>query len=715
MTLIYYVIIFLCEVFMKLVIVESPAKCATIKRYLGQDYMVEASIGHICDLATTGRGGLGVDIDNDFTPNYVISPKKRSVVNELIRKAAHADEVILATDPDREGEAIAWHLARVLKLDIEKTKRLEFHEITRASITEALETPRTIDLNLVSSQEARRIIDRIIGFTLSGLVSRKIKSKSAGRVQSATLKMICDHEEEIDKFVSEEYWVLNAKTIIDKTEYELTLQTINGQKAKLNNKEDADALLKMLGDNLVIKEISRKVVTKESKEPFTTSTLQQEAFAKLRFGTEKTQSIAQKLYEGITVGDEHMGLITYIRTDSTRLSPTYTQRATNFILETFGKEYLGHPKKLKSISNMQDAHEAIRPTSNHHTPEYIKKFLKDGDEYKLYKLIYNRALASLMKSKTEEVMEITLESNGVTLSFEITRTLFKGYEILDDKKEKVISFPELVEGEVLPLIQKEVEQKFTQPPAHYSEAKVVKLMEEVGIGRPSTYASTIKTLKQRGYTTNSQGNISITDQGKKTVYVLENYFADVVNVKYTAKMETQLDNVSKGIETRNQVLERFYQPFIDDVNDANEKIKKEGGITTGEKCPECGANLVYKEGKHGQFIGCSNYPKCKYVKKEEKEIEKVGRTCPKCNVHELVYRKMKNGRSFIACSDYPNCDYVENEAPTADEVTIYKKCPDCEDGNLIKKRGSHGYFLGCTNYPKCHHMEKLPRKTKYKK
>ena len=305
---------------MKLVIVESPAKCQTIKRYLGQDYMVEASIGHICDLATTGRGGLGVDVEHDFTPNYVISPKKRSVVNELIRKAAHADEVILATDPDREGEAIAWHLARVLKLDLETTKRLEFHEITRASITEALNKPRTIDTNLVSSQEARRIIDRIIGFTLSGLVSRKIKSKSAGRVQSATLKMICDHEAEIEKFVSEEYWVLNAKTKIGRTEYDLSLESVNGEKPKINNGEEANAILALLSDDLLIKSITRKVVRKDSKEPFTTSTLQQEAFSKLKFGTEKTQSIAQKLYEGITVGDEHMGLITYIRTDSTRLS-----------------------------------------------------------------------------------------------------------------------------------------------------------------------------------------------------------------------------------------------------------------------------------------------------------------------------------------------------------------------------------------------------------
>ena len=699
---------------MKLVIVESPAKCATIKRYLGQDYMVEASIGHICDLATTGKGGLGVDINNGFAPNYVISSKKRNVVNELIRKASHAEEVILATDPDREGEAIAWHLARVLKLDMETTKRLEFHEITRQSITDALKNPRTIDLNLVSSQEARRIIDRIIGFTLSGLVSRKIKSKSAGRVQSATLKMICDHEEEIEKFISEEYWVLNTKTRIGHQEYDLALEAFNGEKIKLHNEEEARKILDSLGEDLKIKKIVRKVVSKESKEPFTTSTLQQEAFAKLHFGTEKTQSIAQKLYEGITVGDEHMGLITYIRTDSTRLSPTYTERAANFIKETYGSDYLGHPKKLKSISNMQDAHEAIRPTSNHHTPEYVKQYLKEGDEYKLYKLIYNRALASLMKPKVEEVMEITLDNNGVEFFLELTRTVFKGYEILEEKKEKNAAFPEISEGDTLKLIYKEIEQKFTQPPAHYSEAKIVKLMEEVGIGRPSTYATTIKTLKQRGYTVNQSGTISITDQGKKTVYVLENYFEDVVNVKYTAKMETQLDNVSQGIETKEQVLERFYEPFIKDVNEANEKIKKEGGITTGQKCPVCGANLVYKEGKHGQFVGCSNYPKCKYVQKDEKEEAKhIGRMCPKCHKHELVERKLKNGRTFIACSDYPRCDYVENiedEEPNK----VYKICPDC-GGNLVKKRGPHGYFLGCTNYPKCHHMEKLTRKSHAKK
>ena len=704
---------------MKLVIVESPAKCDTIKRYLGPDYLVEASIGHIRDLATTGKGGLGVDVDNDFAPNYVISADKRKVVNDLIRKSNRCDEVILATDPDREGEAIAWHLASVLKLDPTKTKRLEFHEITRASITEALNNPRTIDMDLVQSQETRRIIDRIIGFTLSNLVAKRIKSKSAGRVQSATLKMINDHEEEIAKFESKEYWVLNSKVTIGKKEYDVSLTTIDGKKAEIKTKEEAEAILARLSeDKLKIKNIVRKVQTKDSKEPFTTSTLQQEAYAKLKFNAAKTMSIAQKLYEGINVGDEHMGLITYMRTDSSRLSSTYVARATNFIKETYGKEYLGHPKKLKNIALAQGAHEAIRPTSNHRTPESVREYLKnkekngekDSDEYKLYKLIYNRALMSLMKAKTEEVMTIVLEENGLEFKLDFVRTLFEGYEILEDKKDKSQTFPELNEGDYLDLVFKEIVQKFTQPPAHYTEARVVKLMEEVGIGRPSTYASTIETLKDRGYTTNAGGVIKITEQGKTTVSALDNYFPDIVNVKYTAGMETELDEVSSGNETRSDVLNKFYEPFIKEVDDANEKIKEDGGMLTGDKCPLCGGKLVYKGGRYGQFAGCSNYPKCNYIQKPEKEEPvPVGRTCPKCG-KELVQRKIgTSNRTIIGCSGYPDCDYIENNQEPA---KVVKKCPEC-DGNLIRKHGPHGYFLGCSNYPTCRHMEKITRYKKY--
>ena len=694
---------------MKLVIVESPAKCETIKRYLGQDYMVEASLGHICDLATSGKGGLGVDVENGFKPTYIISNDKKSVVNDLIHKAHQSDEVILATDPDREGEAIAWHLANVLKLDVKKAKRLEFHEITRDSITEAMKHPRTIDLNLVSSQETRRILDRIIGFKLSNLIYKKIKSRSAGRVQSATLKMVAEHEAEIVKFVQEEYWVVHVKIKLGRKEYELDYIPENPKQGMIKSEEIVKNIIDSLGEQFVISSIERKKVTKESKEPFTTSTLQQEAFSRLKFKTSKTQRIAQKLYEGINVGDEHMGLITYIRTDSTRLSPTFIERANRYILERFGKEYMGHQKEIKHQELAQDAHEAIRPTKNHRTPESVRQYLKE-DEYNLYKLIYNRALGSLMKPKVEEVMTINLDNNGVKFKLELTRTLFPGYEILEQKKEHDDVFPDLNEGSVLPLVSKEYEKKMTQPPAHYSEAKIVKMMEDAGIGRPSTYAATIDILNKRGYTTNKDGLLIITDQGIKTNRVLEKYFPDIVNAKYTASMEKRLDDISEGNETRESVLSSFYYPFVENIEDAAVRMYKDPQEEADGVCPKCGSKLVYKDGPHGRFIGCSNYPKCKYVQKEEKEKpEETGDKCPQCG-RPLVYRKDAKGKKFIACSGYPACEYVKPLEETVSDKVI-KPCPKC-GGNLVRKKGIYGYFLGCTNYPTCSYMEKIIRKKK---
>ena len=700
---------------MKLVIVESPTKCTTIKRYLGEDYNVVASLGHIRDLATSGKGGLGVDVENNFAPRYIVNKDKTHVVYQLTEAAKKADEVILATDPDREGEAIAWHLAQVLGLDINTTKRLEFHEITRASISEAMKSPRTIDLNLVESQETRRIVDRIIGFKLSTLLYKKMRSRSAGRVQSATLKMINDHEMEIASFVPEEYWNILTKIKVDKKNVELTFVDANGNGDKVTNGADANAILAQIPDKLRVISVERSVRTKESKEPFTTSTLQQEAFAKLKFKTSKTQLIAQKLYEGIEVAGEHMGLITYMRTDSTRLSPTFVERATNFIKETYGEEYLGHQKKTRQVELMQDAHEAIRPSSNHRTPESVKQFLTN-EQYALYRLIYNRTLASLMKPKKEEVMIITLEGKGVQFKFECSRTIFKGYEIIlgaEDEKKQFTSFPDINEGDEFELVEKNVEQKFTQPPAHYSEAKIVKLMEEVGIGRPSTYASTIETLRSRKYVSDNAGILTITEQGARTAHVLEKYFPEIVNAKYTAKMEEKLDNVQEGSDSRLKVLSDFYYPFVEEVEKANKIMYKDEDVPTGKKCPICGGDLVYKQGKNGQFIGCSHYPTCKYIEKEpKKELVYTGETCPECGKPLVERTKGRGKTTFVACSGYPTCHYikpVEIPVETYTEKDWIKPCPQC-NGHLVKKKRKYGMFLGCTNYPTCHYVEKIVRK-----
>ena len=697
---------------MKLVIVESPTKCETIKRYLGEDYIVKASYGHIRDLATKGKGGLGIDIENNFAPAYVINNDKRKVVYDLKKLADESEEVILATDPDREGEAIAWHLAQVLNLDVKTNKRLEFHEITRDSINEALKSPRTIDLDLVASQETRRMLDRIIGFKLSSLLNKKIHSKSAGRVQSATLKLVYDQELEIEKFVPEEYWKVNTSVLLNNKEYELTFISDENGKKNIETKEEAEHILSLLKDKLNVDSVETVVKTIESRVPFTTSTLQQEAFSRLKFKTDKTQRVAQSLYEGIQVNGEHVGLITYMRTDSTRLAPIFVERASKYIIETYGKEYLGKPKAFKAGELTQDAHEAIRPTSNHRTPESVRSFLTP-EQYNLYKLIYNRTLASLMKGKKEETLVVHLSSNGVKFKLEFTRTLFPGYEIVYKDEEETKHYknlPLINVNDELTLVKKEIEQKFTTPPSRYSEAKIVKLMEEVGIGRPSTYASTISTLKKRKYVDEEKGILNVTDQGKKTAHVLIKYFPNIVDAKYTADMETKLDTISEGDSSSLDILSKFYDEFMNQFNKVQKVMYVDEPIPTGEKCPKCGAPLVYKEGKNGQFIGCSNYPSCKYVQKEKKDVIYTGENCPECG-KPLVERKDAKGKVFIACSGYPHCKYIVKEEKPMDTPAEYvKKCPDCETGQLVKKKGKYGYFLGCTNYPKCNHMEKLLKK-----
>lgn len=693
---------------MKLVIVESPAKSKTIAHYLGEDYKVEASVGHVCDLSTSGKGGLGVDVDHDFKATYVVNPDKKEVVKKLTKLAKESDEVILATDPDREGEAIAYHLAKVLKLPLETTKRLEFHEITEDSIKQAINNPRNINMDLVHSQETRRIIDRIIGFKISSLINSRIKSKSAGRVQSVTLKLICDHEKSIKEFVPEEYWKLIPIILVNDKELELEFYTYNGKAVTLKSKEEADEILANCAKVVKVTKINKTNKSIQSKEPYRTSTLQQDASNKYKFKTKETASLAQRLYEGVELGEGLVGLITYMRTDSTKLSDTFISKANDYIIDNFGQEYckgsVSHSKK--KVVNAQDAHEAIRPTSIYRTPEQVKKYLTDH-EYKLYKMIYERTLASLMKNKEIEVIQTIFSSNNVEFKYDYSKVLFKGYDILNlDEKEKKEFFDFNV-GEQFNLKEIKEEQNFTKAPARYTEGRLVKLMEDEGIGRPSTYSSTIQTLISRKYIVNEKGVLVPTDQGVKTATVLTKYFPDLMNTEYTAEMETNLDKISTGEIDEIKVLNDFYNPFIVHFEEVKKIMYKDEPEYTGEICPQCGSKLVLRDGKHGKFVACSNFPKCHYIKKEEKEKPvEVGKNCPNCGA-PLVYRFNKSGQKFIGCSNFPKCRYIESLENLEEEEK--RICPKC-GGTLIRRKGKIGYFYGCSNYPNCDYLEPIKSK-----
>lgn len=692
---------------MKLVIVESPTKSKTIGHYLGSDYVVEASVGHIRDLAISGKGGFGVDVEHDFKPTYVIDDDKKDIVKKLQDLKKKSDEVILATDPDREGEAIAWHLATVLKLPIESTKRLEFHEITRESIKNAMEAPRVIDLNLVHSQETRRIIDRIIGFKLSALLKSKIRSQSAGRVQSVTLKMIVEHEKEINEFKSEEYWTLESSILHENKKYKLNLTKINNEEPKMPNKEKADEVLSYTKENVVVSSISESQRSISSKEPYRTSTLQQDAFTRYGFKTKETTFLAQQLYEGIEIDGNLVGLITYIRTDSTKLSDIFIAQAKDFIISKYGEKYYKGQKGVKDVKGAQDAHEAIRPTNLELTPAKVKPFVKDH-VYKLYKMIYERTLASLMANKVLQTTTITFKNTHLEFELKGNRVIFDGYNIIKYDDNETSLLPKFTEGTSYELVDVKTEQNFTKPPARYTEAKIVKLMEEKGIGRPSTYSATIQTLLARKYVTSEKGYLVPTEQGILTSNVLNKYFKDLMNTEYTAEMETSLDKISVGEASELDVIKDFYYPFIEHFDEVKEVMYKEPLKPTGEKCPLCGGDLVYKSGKHGEFIGCSNYPSCKYVKKEEKEQPKeTGRLCPNCG-SPLLIRKNKRGQEFIGCSNYPSCRYVESMSQP-EEPSEEKFCPEC-GAKMVVKYSRRGRFWGCSNYPNCNHMEPYRKK-----
>lgn len=716
---------------MKLIIVESPTKTHTIKQILGDDYIVEASYGHIRDLATTGKGGLGVDIEKDFKPTYEISPNKFTVIKNLKDQMKKCDEVILATDPDREGEAISWHIAEVLGLDIKKTKRLEFHEVTKSAILKALENPRTIDLNLVASQETRRIIDRIIGFKLSTLLKSRIKSRSAGRVQSVTLRFIVDREREIQKFVKEEYWTIkgffanyrvdailkgykdaNKEIKYVEKEIQVSDENVDVSKVKIRNKEEVDKILASLPDNFIVQDFETKTVKTKSKPPFTTSTMQQASFAQFHFSTKKTASIAQKLYEGVNINGEFKGLITYMRTDSERLSKEFTESAKTFIETRYGSEYVGEEHLQKSKQNVQNAHEAIRPTDLTLTPDSIKEFLSK-DEYSLYSLIYSRALASLMSARQDDVTTLTLNGNNYLFEAKSYKAKFDGYSRIYKNYETYQDDSNLPTFEIGQTIKKDEiksEQHFTKPPVRYTEGKIVKLMEEKGIGRPSTFASTISTLSERTYVEVKKGTLNPTDQGLMTVDELVKYFPPFMEANYTAQMETNLDQVVAGDASRSNLLTNFCNEFFPLYDYAVKHMEKVKDEEVGRNCPNCGKPLVIKEAKYGKFIACSGFPECNYIEKKPLNIVE-NEKCPLCG-SDLVYRKNRRGQDFIGCSNYPKCTYIKGSENNENE-TVDKECPDCKTGHLVIKYYKGRAFLGCSNYPNCKHTESYkPKKSK---
>lgn len=649
-----------------LVIVESPSKSKTIEKYLGKDYKVVSSKGHIRDLATSGPLGLGVDIENGFLPNYVPIKGKGSIIKELKKDVKDSDMVYLASDPDREGEAIAWHLKDALNISDNHYKRILFHEITHDKVLEAIKNPTIIDDNLVKSQETRRILDRIIGFRLSKLLQSKIGAKSAGRVQSVALKLIVDREREILSFIPEEYWTITAIF----PEYEATLFKYKDKDIELKCEADANKVLEQLGSTYVVESVEKKERAKKSKFPFITSTLQQEASTKLGFPAKKTMSIAQKLYEGIDLGDETVGLITYMRTDSVRLSDDFVGPARKYIEEKYGKKYVGFVKQSKKKENVQDAHEAIRPTSVLRTPDAVKAHLK-ADEFKLYSLIYKRTIAFLMADA--KVNQTTIIFDNCDYKFKTTGQILifdgylKVYQDYESSEDKVL--PEIHDKEEAISTDISSEQHFTKPPARYTEAKLIKELEELGIGRPSTYAKIIDTIKERNYVEVVEKKFKPTEMGIETTDKLQEFFSDLINVEYTRDMEEDLDKVAEGKEVWNEVLANFYQLFEPRVKSAFSDMEKKAPEETGEVCPECGSPLVVRNGRYGEFVACSNYPTCKYIKKDEKE-EVVVMDCPDCD-GKIIEKTTRRGKVFYGCSNYPKCKFASWDKP------ISRKCPEC--------------------------------------
>lgn len=692
-----------------LVIVESPAKAKTIGKFLGNKYKIKASVGHVRDLP---KSKLGINIENDFEPQYITIRGKGPVLNELKKEAKKANKIYLATDPDREGEAISWHLANALNLDENEENRIEFNEITKTAIQKAIKSPRKINRNLVDAQQARRVLDRLVGYKISPLLWRKVrKGLSAGRVQSVTTKLICDREKEIEAFEPREYWTIDL--ILKKTNTEFTAsffgKRINGkdEKIQINNEDEVKKIIKDIEKNkFIVDEVKKGTKKRNPYSPYTTSSLQQDASNKLGFSTKKTMRIAQQLYEGIDIkGEGTVGLITYIRTDSIRISEEAQGNVKEFIADNYGKEYIQEKSKTKkgNKKDIQDAHEAIRPTAVTKTPESIKNSLK-RDQYKIYQLIWNRFVASQMSAAIYETLSIKIKSEVYNFIFKASgsKIKFDGFLKLYTIKEEVknINIPDLEVGEEVKLSKIDPKQHFTQPPARFTEASLVKTLEELGIGRPSTYSPTISTILSRGYVILENKYFKPTELGVIVTELLAAYFNNIVNEEFTAEMEQNLDRIEEGNLPWENVIKGFYKNFKKVLDIAEKEISK---VELEEEetdiiCEKCGKNMVIKHGRFGKFLACPGYPDCKNTKPITKD---VGVKCPKCG-GDIVERWSKKRRKFYGCGNYPECDFVSWDLP------VEEKCPQC-NGLMVKKTTKKGNYLLCTE---CKYRTELEKEDK---
>ena len=716
---------------MNLVIVESPAKAKTIEKYLGNDYKVIASVGHIIDLPASE---LGVDIEHNFEPKYIVIEGKEKVISALKSNAKKADAIYLAPDPDREGEAIAWHIAS--QIDKNKpVKRVLFNEITKKGILDGINNPGDINMNRVNAQQSRRILDRLVGYLVSPLLWKPLKyGLSAGRVQSVALRLICEREEEIERFVPVESWSINADFFIqgaksaEKGTLKAKLDKIGGKKAEIKTEAEAEAILRSLPKDFKVSDVEEKAVKQSPAEPFITSRMQQEAIRKLGFTSKKTMSVAQSLYEGVEIAEGPVGLITYMRTDSTRIAPEAIEQAQKFIAETYGEEYIAKTKKTakKSNNNVQDAHEAIRPTSVLRTPEAIKKYLTT-DQYKLYKLIWERFVASQMSEAVYNQTVVRLAGDNYEFKATARVLAFAGFTKLyleskeddvknDEDDETTISFKITKDTPAL-RDKTEKKQHFTQSPPRYTEATLVKTLEQQGIGRPSTYAAIISTIVDRKYTELIEKKFHPTELGRIVNKILIENFPKIFEVKFTANMEKELDQIEDGSQNWHNVLSSFYKSFDKELKAATEG-KISANLETNKKCPICNSDLVIKMGKNGAFIACTQYPECKFTSNfkrsekgeielvEDKQFEGSGLICEKCGA-ELVYKKTRFGE-VIACPNYPECKNIKNFLRYPDgSVKILEqgekldiKCPECSK-DLVLKSGKNGIFAACSGYPEC--------------
>lgn len=679
-----------------LVIVESPAKAKTIERYLGKKYTVKASMGHLRDLP---KSQMGVDVEENYKPKYITIRGKGDILKDLKKSAKKAKKIYLAADPDREGEAIAWHLAHMLNVDEKSKCRVVFNEITKDAIKESFKHPRPIDLDLVDAQQARRILDRLVGYNISPILWKKVKKGlSAGRVQSVALKMIIDREKEIENFKPEEYWSIDAIFAKDDETFEGSFYGVDGKKTQLKTKDDVEEIKKKLdGKEFTIKSVKKRERKRNPAVPFTTSSLQQEAARKLNFRAKKTMMIAQQLYEGIDLGRSSggiTGLITYMRTDSTRISDSAKEEAKSYIQDKYGDKYLGKQGATKNKSGAQDAHEAIRPTSTFRDPKELKNILS-RDQLRLYKLIWERFVASQMSPAVMDTMTVHLTNNGVEFRATGSKIKFKGFMKVyvegndDNKKEEDKLLPELEEGMKVDSKEVKPNQHFTQPPPRYTDARLVKTMEEMGIGRPSTYAPTLDTIQRRGYVSMDNKRFIPTELGTIVCELVEEFFPEVIDAEFTAKMETDLDSVEEGKTAWIQIIDNFYQDFSKRLEKADAEMEKveirdePAGIT----CEECGHEMVYKMGRYGKFLACSNFPDCRNTKPI---LKKIGVTCPKCHKGEVVERKSKKKRTFYGCDRFPDCDFVSWDKPIA------RTCPRC-DSMLVEKKTKKETQVQCSN------------------